>query len=124
MITRRIHQLPLRSKNQLAEVQFFAGELEENDLATNAFVAFIHGIGALTAYYEKTLSHSHTAESENTVISRIGKFLSVINQIFEEIGRKLPGSTVLYSDNQAAIVKAKTPCLYECHASHEDTTSR
>ena len=76
-----------------------------------AFVAFIRGIVAFTAYCgsEKTLSHS-TAESEYTVISRIGKFSSGINQMFEEIGmrHKFPGSTVVYSDNQAAIAIAKT----------------
>ena len=91
----------------------FAGEPEENDLAmrsTSAFVAFIRGIGAFTAYcgLEKTLSHS-TAESEYTVISRIGKFSSGITQMFEEIGHKFPGPTVVYSDNQAAIAIAKTP---------------
>jgi hypothetical protein len=91
----------------------FAGEPEENELAmrsTSAFVAFIRGIGAFTAFcgLEKTLSHS-TAESEYTVISRIGKFSSGITQMFDEIGHKFPGPTVVYSDNQAAIAIANTP---------------
>jgi len=89
----------------------FAGEPEENDLAmqsTSAFVAFIRGIGAFTAFcsLEKTLLHS-TAESEYTVISRIGEFSSGIKQMFDEIGHAFY-SLYIYSDNQAAISIAKT----------------
>ena len=85
----------------------FAGKPEENDLtmwSTSAFVAFIRGIGALTAFcgLKKTLSHS-TAESKYTVISRIGKVSFVIT-LFDDIAHTFPGSTVIY-------VRVATPSI-------------
>ena len=99
----------------------FAGEPEEIDLAmrsTSAYVAFIRGIGAFTAYcgLEKTLLHS-TAESEFTSYKSHGKILILNHKIFDEIGHTFPGPTVINSDNQAAIAIAKTPFCTDamCH---------
>jgi hypothetical protein len=90
----------------------YAGEPEENDFpmrSITGMVAMLKGIGPIgfTSSLQPTISRS-TAEAEYKAIGVVGQWCSGVRQLLIELGFVQVEPTLIYGDNQACLVMAKS----------------